>query len=269
MKMKNGWILIIFIVLGVFSLSIHSEEATLFSDASNKDEILESSYISSDVKMPGIREKVSFERYEIVAKSTEENITLYAKKMEDLESQYRDFKIDFKGETYSRPFWMNVTNPTYAPEIFYEDINKDQKKELIIILTRGYGTGALLEEVYVYRYTNGLIDVLVDDPIAIINKNVKTKLTTEKAEIRIGDKEYKIDLAPLQINPTNLFEEIAFGGVIKYEVKDQQLTATLPAQITAAGYLGEIVIVYEFRDKMYQAKTIEFQPSELLKKRVE
>lgn len=111
--------------------------------------------------------------------------------------------------------------------------------------------------------------MLVDDPIAIINKNVKTKLSTEKAEIRIGDKEYKIDLAPLQINPTNLLEDIAFGGVIKYEVKDQQLTATLPAQISAAGYLGEIVIVYEYRDKMYQAKSIEFQPSELLKKRVE
>lgn len=50
--------------------------------------------------------------------------------------------------------------------------------ELIIILTKGYGTGALKEEVYVYRYSNGLNDVLVENPIAIIYKYVKTKLTS-------------------------------------------------------------------------------------------
>ncbi|MEH7451209.1 hypothetical protein [Gottfriedia acidiceleris] len=74
------------------------------------------------------------EGYVVVSKLDKENITLYAKKIGDM---YRDFKIDFKGETYFRPFWLNVTNPTYSPKIFYEDINKDEKKELIITLTKG------------------------------------------------------------------------------------------------------------------------------------
>ncbi|MCO0600446.1 hypothetical protein NGI46_24175 [Peribacillus butanolivorans] len=78
----------------------------------------------------------------VIAKS----ITVYAKMMGSL---YRDFKIDFKGKVYSRPFWINDINPSYAPQIYYEDINKDEKKELIIILTKGYGTGVLEEEVYV------------------------------------------------------------------------------------------------------------------------
>ncbi|MEI4770958.1 hypothetical protein WAX74_15150 [Psychrobacillus sp. FJAT-51614] len=133
------------------------------------------------------------EGYTVIAKK--DDITIYAKKMGEL---YRDFKIDFKGEIYFRPYWMNDTNPTYAPQIIYEDINKDAKKELIIILTKGYGTGVLDQEVYVYRNTNGLFDVRVDDPMAIIYKNVKTKLTTEKAEIRIGDKVYKVDITPLE-----------------------------------------------------------------------
>ncbi|TQR14694.1 hypothetical protein [Psychrobacillus vulpis] len=200
----------------------------------------------------------TMEGYTVIAKSDKDDITVYAKKMGEL---YRDFKIDFKGETYFRPYWMNDTNPTYAPKIIYEDINKDTKKELIIILTKGYGTGVLDQEVYVYRYTNGLIDVIVDDPMAIIYKNVKTKLTTEKAEIRIGDKVHNIDITPLEIKPTNLFEDIAFGGVIKYEVKDHQLIATISAQISPAGFVGQLVIVYEYRDKMYQAKSIEFQPA--------
>ena len=45
--------------------------------------------------------KAEIEGYDIVAKSNKENITLYAKKMNDL---YYDFKLDFKGEVYSRPF---------------------------------------------------------------------------------------------------------------------------------------------------------------------
>lgn len=252
-------VIIMLIVLGMFSLSIQPERAApiLYEVALvKKEEKLESSYLFSDEKIPGIREKVSFEGYDIVSKSSEENITLYAKKINGL---YQYFKIDFKGETYSRPFWMNVTNPTYAPEILYEDINKDKKKELIIILTLGYGTGLLAQEVYVYRYTNGLIDVLVDDPMAIIYKNVKTKLSTKKAEIRIGDKVYNVDITPLEIKPTNLFEDVAFGGVIKYEIKDHQLISTISAQISPASFIGEIVIVYEYRDKMYQAKSVEFQ----------
>lgn len=261
--MKKKWILLIFIGFSIFSLSIYSEKAFHISDASKAEENLVTSYTNSEVKMPGIREKVSFEGYEIVAKSTEENITLYAKKMEGLESQYREFKIDFKGEIYSRPFWMNVTNPSYAPEIYFEDINQENKNELIIILTLGYGTGALLQEVYVYGYTNGLANVLVDDPMAIIYKNVKTKLSTEEAELRVGNKKYKVDITPLDVQPKNLFEDIGFGSIIKYEVKDHQLSATVPAQISPAGFIGQLVIVYEYRDKMYQAKSIEFQPSAL------
>ena len=196
------------------------------------------------------------EEYTQIAKSDKDDIKIYANKIGEL---YRDFKIDFKGETYFRPYWMNDTNPTYAPKIIYEDINDDTEKELIIILTKGYGTGVLDQEVYVYRYTNGLIDVLVDNPRAIIHKNVKTKLTSEKAEIRIGDKLHTIDITPLHLKSTNLFKDIAFGGITKYEVKENQLLATISAQISPAGFVGQLVIVYEYLDNMYQAKSIELQ----------
>lgn len=193
------------------------------------------------------------EGYEMVTKLPREDIVLYAKKMNGL---YRDFKIDFKGETYFRPFWINDTNPTYAPKLFYEDINEDGKKELIITLTKGYGSGVLDEEVYVYRYTNGLIDVIVDNPLAIIYKNVKTKLTIEKAEIILGDKVTIIDIK--SIKPSHLFQDIGFGSIIDYEVINKKLMVRVSGQITPAMFVGDIIITYEYRDKMYQAKTIEF-----------
>lgn len=62
----------------------------------------------------------------MVAKSSKGKITLYAEKEDGL---YQDFKLSFKGECYSRHFWMAVTNPAYAPQIHYKDINKDGQME--------------------------------------------------------------------------------------------------------------------------------------------
>ena len=191
--------------------------------------------------------------YRVVSELPEEHITLDAK---EKNGSFQDFRIHFKGETYFRPFWINVTNPTYAPKLFYQDINEDGKKELIITLTKGYGSGALDEEVYVYRYTNGLIDVIVDNPLAIIYKNVKTKLTTEKAEITLGDKVSIVDTKTIE--PSHLFEDIGFGSIIDYEVINNNLMVRVSGQITPAMFVGDIIITYEYRDKMYQAKTIEF-----------
>lgn len=194
--------------------------------------------------------------YKVVSRLNKEKITLFAKEVNGL---YQDFKIDFKGERYSRPFWMSVANnPTYAPKMYYEDINQDKEKELVIVLNKGYGTGVLQEEVYVYRYTNGLVDVLVDNPLVIIYQNVKTRLSTEEAEIRVREKVFRIDITPFEIKPENVFDDIGFGGIIDYEVINQNLMVRVSGQISPAMSIGDIIIVYEYKDKMYQAKTIDF-----------
>lgn len=64
----------------------------------------------------------------------------------------------------------------------------------------------------------------------------------------------------MEIKPSNSFNDIAFGSITKYTVADNHLIARVNGQISPESIVGEIVIVYEFRDKMYQAKSIEFQP---------
>jgi hypothetical protein len=194
--------------------------------------------------------------YNMVAESPKAKIAIYAKEMNGL---YYDFKIDINGTTYSRPYWTNVANnPTYAPQIISKDINKDKKKELVIILNNGYGTGVLLEDVHVFH--NHFREVLVDHPVAVILKNAKTTLSPTKAVIKIEDNTSAVDIKPLGIDPDNLFDDISFGSIIDFEVSDNTLIAKIAGQISPAAFIGEIVIVYEYRDKMYQAKSIEFQP---------
>lgn len=193
----------------------------------------------------------------VVAKSDKDDITIYAKKMDGL---YQDFLIEFKGEIYSRPFWMNVTNPTYAPQIYYENINNDAKKELVIILTKGYGTGVLDQEVRVFHENNHRFsEVLVYKPMDIVSKNIKASLTPSKAEINIGKKQYVINVKELKLPPKTIFNDIYFGSIIKYEVKNNKLIAILYPLVSPGVFVGRIIITYEYLDKMYRARSIEFR----------
>lgn len=207
--------------------------------------------------------------YDEIAKSDKVGVTIYAKKLNGL---YTDFKINFQGSILSKPYWINIINPTWSPKIIYEDISQDGKNEIIIILTKGTGTGVLEREVHIFQMqqrqsdkTQNLIpvEVQVDDPLSSIQKNVKTELTLNKASISIGDKKYSIDIKPLDIQPGQLFDEIYFGNLINFEIKNNQLIAILGGQISpVGGYIGDIQITYIFKDKMYQAKSIEFIPYE-------
>lgn len=207
--------------------------------------------------------------YEKIVKSDLAGVILYARKMDGL---YTDFKIDFQGGILLKPYWINTISPTWIPEIIYEDINRDGKKELAIILTKATGTGVLQREAHVFHIQQQKCDktaqivppveVLVEDPIAIVLKNVKTELTPKKANIGIGDKIYTIDIIAYGIHPKLLFEDIYFGNIINFEIKNNQLVAKIGGQISpAGGHIGDIEIRYTFKDKMYQAKTIEFKPS--------
>jgi len=213
--------------------------------------------------------KAIINEYDEIAKSDNADVTLYAKKMNGV---YIDFKIDFQGGVLTRPYWINTTSPIWSPQIIYEDINKDRKNELIIILTKGTGTGILEQEVRVLQIQNQRInkelvevpvEVLVDDPIAIVLKNVKTELLPNEANISIGEKKYAIDTKPLKIEPEHLLPDIYFGNLIHFEINDNQLIAKIGGQISpAGGSIGDIQITYMFKDKMYQAKSIEFKPNE-------
>ncbi|WP_342504871.1 hypothetical protein [Sporosarcina sp. FSL K6-2383] len=208
--------------------------------------------------------------YDEITKSEKGDIILYATRM-NMNDVYTDFKIDFKGVIMSRPFWINTTSPAWHPEIIYENINVDGKKELIIILTRGTGTGVLEREVHVFHiqdqrlgkmFFDGPVEVLVDDPIAIVLKNVKTELSPNKATVSIDDKKYVIDIKSLGIQPEVLFSDIYFGNSVDFEIKDNQLVAKVGGIISPSGYIGIIEITYMFKDKMYQAKSIDFKPNE-------
>lgn len=204
------------------------------------------------------------ESKKVISKSKEANVILYANEIDRKNGMYRDFEMKIDGGTRYFPYWINVTNPTYAPRILYNDLNEDEKKDLTIVLTKGYGTGVLDSEVHVLNKTQTSIgeihkEILVDNPISVILKNVKTKLTQHEAVVSIGEKTTEIDIEKFQIPPDHLFNDVVFGSIVNFDVVDNHLVASVDGQITPAMFIGTIQITYEFKDKMYQAIKIEFK----------
>lgn len=188
----------------------------------------------------------------------EANLTLYAT---EKEGDLTNFKLTVKGETYFFPRWVNSPNITYYPKLYYSDINNDGRKEIVIVLTTDTGTGVIIQEPHVFHVDNNgdLLEKLVDNPMAIINKNVKTKLSSSKAIVSIGKEKNKINIKELNIVPSHIFENVAIGSTLRFEVIDNKLVAKVGLTISpAGGSIGEIHITYTFKDNMYQAKQISF-----------
>lgn len=200
----------------------------------------------------------------VVGNLPEAELTLYAT---EKEGDLTNFKLTVKGETYFFPRWLNSPNITYYPKLYYSDINNDGRKEIVIVLTTDTGTGVIIQEPHVFQVDNNgdLLEKLVDNPMAIINKNVKTKLSKSEAIVSIGKEKTKINVKEFNIVPSHIFENVAIGSVLRFEVTDNKLVAKVGLTIApTGGSIGEIQITYIYKDNMYQAKQINFIPRDEL-----
>jgi hypothetical protein len=192
---------------------------------------------------------ISEPQSEIVATYKKAKATLYATKRE---GNLEKFRLEIDRETRWFPYWRNSDTPAFGPRFFHEDINQDGKKELVIILTTGHGTGVLITEAHVLQKTQTNIgeiymEKLIDNPLAIINKNVKTKkLLNDQVEIGIGKKK-TID---------NIYKYLG-GEHIEFSVYNNELVAFISGHVSPPPE-GAILITYHFKDNMYQAKKIEY-----------
>lgn len=192
----------------------------------------------------------------VVASSTEAKAMLYAIEKADMLAQ---FKLEADGATRTFPNWKNSSNPTFAPQLIFNDINNDGNKELVIILTTGHGTGLSEEDVHVLQKKDGWFEeVSVDNPLALVLKHVRTTLSPQEAVVTTGDKETVVDIQKLEIAPENLFNNVYFGSIVNYEVADNRLVARVAGQVAPASFIGETVITYEWKNNMYQAQQIQF-----------
>lgn len=164
-------------------------------------------------------------------------------------------KVGSKNSVYK---WRSMRG-SFAPRLKYADLDGNGNNELIIILTEAEGTGVLKSVVHVLDPSN-LKEVPVEDPLKIID-HVDSSIVHSGGKVTVSvtvqgqriEKVFSEDYSPAWIK-----DKPAFGSIVKYDVIDKTLIATVPVQISAAGFWGEIFITYGFIDDKYIMKDIKF-----------
>ncbi|MCT4508356.1 MAG: hypothetical protein N4A48_06260 [Tepidibacter sp.] len=202
--------------------------------------------------------KISTDDKNIIAEIPEANIRLYYKKEEN--GMYKNLALEIDKMKYLF-CWKNTNNPVYNPKLILSDLNQDGHEEVIVILTKDIGKEVNLQEVHVIE-TNKMVEREIENPIHIIYKNVKTKLSSEYAEITINNNTQVLDKKYIDTESQNLLKDIAFDNFINFEVEENKLYAVIPAQVGSSSFVGNIKISYIFQGKMYVMETIDFIPIE-------
>ncbi|MCM2534601.1 hypothetical protein NDK43_22480 [Neobacillus pocheonensis] len=175
----------------------------------------------------------------LLAENKEADFKLYSK-LNSEGDMYEGFYIEYKGRQCFFDY-KNVTNPSFYPEVVYDDISGDGKKDLVVINTLGHGTGISAKEVRVFHevFFDGedfLREKLVESPIIAVHKSKTYQRLIKQGPVYVGDDQ------------------------IYFQVVDHKLTAHVGARKNQYN-IGDFTVTYQFKNDIYQLKSIHYRPS--------
>ncbi|CAI6080574.1 hypothetical protein PAECIP112173_02932 [Paenibacillus sp. JJ-100] len=154
--------------------------------------------------------------------------------------------------------WSNVTNPSFYPQISVVDLNEEGKEEVVIVLTKGTGTGIRDSEVHVLQ--TDFTEIPVSNPIKFVQDHIQIDLKTDKEkevrEYTVMDNTQKHVFKFNESDANQWYDQPTFRNILRFGTRDQGLMAEIPIQISEGNYLGDAVVRYELVDG-------KLEPSEL------
>ncbi|WP_409342702.1 hypothetical protein [Paenibacillus sp. MBLB4367] len=191
-----------------------------------------------------------------IAKEAKTGAALYAS--EEQGGMYENLILQVNGGSLHTT-WSNEINPSFAPEIYALDLNKDGRDELLILITTGHGTG--VRESWAHAIDpEKLAEIAVDNPVEAVRKHIQSKVTTAEVSVSVGPggTPMRIDPETIAAEPANWFDKLAFGSIVRFEIRNNELVAEIPAQLSPADFIGEATLTYDYRNGRYSPYRIEF-----------
>jgi hypothetical protein len=189
----------------------------------------------------------------------EANIYLYANKQSAENGLYEELTL-YSDDINKRFIWKNTASETWKPVLLLEDLTGDNKKELIVILVYGTGTGVYVEDVHILD-ADILKEFKIQSTKDIINLNAEIETYENTYEVKIDDKVFLIDKSALDSHPQRLFDAPAFQNHLSFQVKDDRLFATVLLQVSPTEFAGEFVIEYTYQNHRFTMESITFFPT--------
>lgn len=195
-----------------------------------------------------------------IASIPEEGIYLYALNKKD--TMYKGLILSIKG--IKKVFdWETISLIEDLPELNYLDLNGDNSKELVIMLSKGRGTGSIHKTIHIIN-PKDFTEHKIEDPLAIIKDKVETKIISEKkVEIKINNKISHVNLDDIPYEVSGIYpkkiDKIIYKNYINYEIIDGKLRANIGVEGDDLKYIGHIIIEYSFENGEFKANNLLFQ----------
>lgn len=199
-----------------------------------------------------------------------ENIFLIADKVDSMAT--KNFTVQVGGGVdsiggeilFNFPNWYN---DKFAPTLFYEDINGDGLKDVIVELISGAGSGISTKEIHVLNQVQDPHRRYEEVSVESINDAVKGLVKMERhgdeITVLIGKKKYVVDYLKFGYQYSD--DPPGFGSREDYKPENGVLYGytTVFVTIPEAG-IGSLKVKYGWDGKMYKAESVTFEKTEPL-----
>lgn len=200
----------------------------------------------------------------LIEASENKEVKLYA--VNETDGEVQGVTVDINGK--QKEFDWKIADTGTKPQVFYTDLTRDSKEEAVILIQTGRGTeldtydihvlhAEDLTEIKVQSYEDIVIDHIESHVAKKDDGTLVITVTTQGKESRLN---YDFDPAP-DYNQ----DELAFGGVVIYSLKNQKINLILPGSVgVSPTYVYDFNITYKFDSSKIEfvADQIEVKPIE-------
>ena len=174
----------------------------------------------------------------------EKDIYLYGKWTEEGSYEQILLKNNTKEKEYN---WKGVWK---QPELLLADLNSDGKEELVTIITTGCGTGFMQEEIHIINLDT-MDEYLVENPINIVEGNVKTKLSSNNIIFSVGNQSASAQLKPMSNSVVEEYKNLIYGTFMRYYVDNNTIKVSVDSKTNPTYSIAEFEVSYKFKNENF------------------
>lgn len=216
---------------------------------------IESGSVSTTVRVPAVP---------LTAAENNSKVKLYAALKNG--DTYEGFILEVEGRKHTFS-WKAPRDLSHPPELYYADIDKDGKREAVVILTLGTGTGIVAQEIHAVKPEQWK-EIAVPEAYEAAEALVSSSISTAKEDMLVtiqlkGASPSTVTLRlPGRAEEVELGTQAGIGAVTYYRVEDDKLIAETSVSIGFAEGIGRLKLVYKPAGEGMGPESVTFLPFE-------
>ncbi|KKO53656.1 stalk domain-containing protein [Paenibacillus sp. DMB20] len=183
---------------------------------------------------------------------------------------YQGLVLEVSGQRQRYP-WKTPVSWKESPELIVKDLNGDGKPEVVILLNQGSGTGVHAQDVHVVNPAD-----FTEIPVEPVEETIKNRVFGEiqraggVLKVSVDTKESKVTLnIPDPDQDRTDQTSVGFGAVVYHAVENNRLVARLGGNISFSEFVGDLEIVYGYKNGRFEAEEVRFVPFDEYKEYVQ